>query len=55
MQPTEKSYRAAIKALEGKDPSNGAYYFYNPVTARTLWWLTTRETTAEIGNHVFAK
>lgn len=55
MQPSEKSYRAAIKALEGEDPSNGAYYFYNPVTARTLWWLSTRETTAEIGNHVFAK
>lgn len=55
MQPSEKSYRAAIKALEGEDPSNGAYYFYNPVTARTLWWLSTREITAEIGNHVFAK
>ncbi len=55
MQPSEKSYRAAIKALEGEDPSNGAYYFYNPVTARTLWGLSTRETTAEIGNHVFAK
>lgn len=55
MHPTEKSYKAAIKALEGEDPSNGAYYFYNPVTARTLWWLSTRETTAEIGNHVFAK
>jgi len=55
MKPTEKSYKAALKALEGEDPSNGAYYFYNPVTARTLWWLNSREKTVQIGNHVFAK
>ena len=55
MEPTEKSYQAALKALEGEDPSNGAYYFYNPLTARTLWWLNSREKTAEIGNHIFAK
>lgn len=55
MQPTEKSSKAALKALEGEDPSNGAYYFYNPLKARTLLWLSSREKTAEIGNHVFAK
>lgn len=55
MQPTEKAYTAALKALEGEDPSNGAYYFYNPLTAKTLWWLNSREKTAEIGNHIFAK
>ncbi len=55
MTPSEKSYKAALKALEGEDPSNGAFYFYNPLTARTLWWLSSREKTAEIGNHVFAK
>jgi len=55
MEPTEKSYQAALKVLEGEDPSNGAYYFYNPLTARTLWWLNSREKTAEIGNHIFAK
>lgn len=55
LEPTEKSYEAALRALEGEDPSNGATYFYNPLTAKTLWWLNGREKTAEIGNHVFAK
>ncbi|MFN2362958.1 MAG: cell wall hydrolase [Halarsenatibacteraceae bacterium] len=55
MEPTERSYKAALRALEGEDPSNGAYYFYNPLKARTLYWLSGREKTAEIGNHVFAK
>ncbi|WP_408956077.1 cell wall hydrolase [Natroniella sp. ANB-PHB2] len=55
LTPNETSYQAAKEALSGKDPSLGALYFYNPRTARTLWWLTTRETTVQIGDHVFAK
>ncbi len=55
LYPGEKSYQAVFQALEGEDPSQGAYYFYNPIKARTFWWLRTREKTVQIGNHVFAK
>lgn len=55
LKPDEQSYKAAKDALKGEDPSRNALYFYNPVIAKTLWWLTTREKTVEIGQHVFAK
>ena len=55
LTPHQSSYSAAKRALQGKDPSRGALYFYNPEKARTLWWLETRETTVKIGDHVFAK
>jgi len=53
--PGETAYRAAREALSGNDPSLGALYFYNPDKAITLWWLSQRETTVVIGDHVFAK
>lgn len=55
LEPNETAYRAARDALSGRDPSLGALFFYNPKTAKTLYWLSTRETTLVIGNHVFAK
>lgn len=55
LKPNNTAYKAAEEALAGRDPSYGAMYFYNPKTAKTLWWLSTRETTRKIGNHVFAK
>lgn len=55
LRPNDRAYRAARDAISGKDPSRGALFFYNPETAETLWWLSTRETTVVIGNHVFAK
>ncbi|MCK8817705.1 cell wall hydrolase [Natroniella sulfidigena] len=55
LTPNDTSYQAAKEALSGRDPSLGALFFYNPRTARTLWWLTSRETTVQIGDHVFAK
>lgn len=55
LKPNETAYKAAREALAGKDPSLGALFFYNPKTARTLSWLSTRPTTVVIGNHVFAK
>lgn len=55
LEPNETAYRAARDALRGVDPSLGALFFYNPKTARTLYWLSQRETTVIIGNHVFAK
>ena len=55
MKPDQQSYKAAKEALNGSDPSQDALYFYNPIIAKTLWWLTTREKTVQIGKHVFAK
>ena len=55
LEPNNAAYKAAKEALDGRDPSYGAMYFYNPKTAKTLWWLSTRETTRTIGNHVFAE
>lgn len=53
--PNENAFKAAQKALEGNDPSKGALFFYNPKTAKTIWWLGTRQKLTTIGNHVFAK
>jgi len=55
LKPDQEAYKAARKVLNGVDPSQDALYFYNPIIAKTLWWLTTREKTVKIGKHVFAK
>ncbi len=55
LTPGATAYNAAEDALNGEDPSFGALYFYNPEKAKTLWWLSTREITTEIGAHVFAR
>ncbi len=55
LTPGIDAYNAAQDAINGIDPSNDALYFYNPKKARTLWWLETREKTAVIGEHVFAR
>ena len=55
MRPSWTAYRAARAALSGQDPSRGALYFYNPRTAKTMWWLSTRSTLVQIGDHVFAE
>lgn len=52
-RPTEECVRAAEEALAGQDPTGGAVYFYNPVTA-TDPWIRTRPVLAQIGNHIFA-
>ncbi len=48
----ETSKRAAIDALNGWDPSGGAIYYYNPVTA-TSKWIRSRPIMVTIGSHVF--
>ncbi|MGM0369541.1 MAG: cell wall hydrolase [Bacillota bacterium] len=55
LRPNRTAYRAARSALQGQDPTRGARYFYNPQTAKDMWWFKTREVVVEIGNHVFAK
>ena len=55
-EPDEESYRAAMDALNGIDPTNGCLFYYNPKTA-TSRWMFKRPTdyTETIGNHVFMK
>jgi len=52
LKPNETAYRAALAALEGYDPSNGALFYYNPKTA-TDPWIRTRSEVKRIGNHKF--
>lgn len=46
--------RAARDALNGWDPTGGAIYYYNPVTA-TNKWIRSRPVIVTIGKHVFCK
>ncbi|MDO4618413.1 MAG: spore cortex-lytic enzyme [Clostridia bacterium] len=54
MSPTDSCMRAAKDALNGWDPSGGAIYYYNPVTA-TNQWIRSRPIIKKIGKHVFCK
>lgn len=51
--PDDCAYQAALEALNGRDPTNGAIYYYNPETA-TSAWIFTRRVVGRIGNHLFA-
>lgn len=51
--PDEIAVCAAIQAMAGHDPTNGALYFYNPDTASDQW-IKTLPVISRIGNHVFA-
>lgn len=53
LQPNNTSYEAARAALNGWDPTDGAVYYWNPVTA-TSRWVRTRTIIKTIGHHVFA-
>ena len=54
LSPTDSCVRAAKDALNGWDPSGGAIYYYNPVTA-TNKWIRSRPIIKTIGKHVFCK
>lgn len=49
---TSSCERAARDALNGWDPTGGAIYYYNPVTA-TNKWIRSRPIIVTIGKHVF--
>ena len=49
---SESAYRAAQDAMNGSDPSGGAIYYFNPVTA-TSKWIWSRPLIVQIGNHRF--
>ena len=48
----ESAYRAARDAMNGWDPSYGAIYYFNPVTA-TSKWIWSRPLIVNIGKHRF--
>jgi N-acetylmuramoyl-L-alanine amidase len=54
-QPADAASKRAVNeaiALTGK--GNGSLFFYNPKTS-TSSWVSTRQVTVRIGNHVFAR
>ncbi len=55
LNPNQTAYDAAREAINGKDPTQGALYYYNPETARNKSWFSSRELMVTIGDHVFAK
>lgn len=48
----DSAYRAARDAINGVDPSGGAIYYFNPVTA-TSAWIWSRPLITVIGKHRF--
>lgn len=50
----KSAYEAARAALAGHDPSQGAYFFYNPDKVSSEF-LLQRPITVRIGGHVFAR
>lgn len=48
----DSAYRAARDALNGVDPSGGAIYYFNPITA-TNKWIWSRPLLVVIGKHRF--
>ena len=52
LTPNETAIQAAIDALSGNDPTEGALYYWNPTTA-TSRWIWSVPITTSIGNHVF--
>ncbi|WP_246096108.1 cell wall hydrolase [Paenibacillus sinopodophylli] len=53
LTPNKLAYQAAQEAVKGYDPTNGALYYFNPVTA-TSDWIWSRKQTIQIGRHIFA-
>ena len=49
---SDTSRKAAVDAVNCWDPSGGAIYYYNPVTA-TSKWIRSRPIIVTIGAHVF--
>ncbi|CEP69094.1 Cell wall hydrolase, SleB [Moorella glycerini] len=50
--PNEDSVKAATKALEGVDLTNGALFFYNPQLTDNQW-IRSKKVKMVSGNHLF--
>lgn len=52
--PDTTCYNAVFDALDGKDPTTSALYFYNPKTAHSSWMSSVKKYNIKnIGHHVF--
>ncbi|WP_408954496.1 cell wall hydrolase [Natroniella sp. ANB-PHB2] len=54
LQPDQQSRRAVEEALKGWDPSRGAVFYYNPVTATSQWMFDNMRSETVIGKHHFS-
>lgn len=52
LEPNTSALDAAKAAINGWDPTYGALYYWNPVTA-TSKWIWSRNIVTKIGKHVF--
>lgn len=52
-ETNETARKAVLDALNKKDPTKGALYFFNPNTA-TSSWIWSRPKAVRIENHIFA-
>ncbi|GFN23444.1 cell wall hydrolase [Thermanaeromonas sp. C210] len=50
--PNRDAIKAAVKALEGVDPTNGALFFYNPQLTDNQW-IKSKKVKMAFGNHLF--
>jgi len=53
--PTQESIYAARAALFGYDPTMGSLFFYNPIVATNITWISSRPVITKIGGHLFAR
>lgn len=54
--PNDDCYRAVYEALNGRDPTNKALFFYNPAIATCNWMKQTNKVNETIiGHHTFFK
>ncbi|WP_199622255.1 spore cortex-lytic enzyme [Paenibacillus alkalitolerans] len=54
LDPNGTAYKAVQDAVNGWDPSEGALYYFNPVTA-TSGWIWSRPQIKRIGKHIFCR
>lgn len=55
LTPSPTTRQAAQEAVNGRDPTDRALYFYNPDTSNEQAWMARRDVIVRIGNHVFAR
>ena len=53
-EPSAESWQAAVDAVNGWDPTNGALYFWNPSKSGYQPFLESRPSAGWIGSHRFA-
>ncbi len=54
LEPNDQARRAVDEALNGWDPTRGAAFYYNPVTATSQWMFDNMTSDIIIGRHHFS-